>query len=59
MELTEAHYRRMEDCLPRQRGKVSHENLRVLNAILFVSEQGCKWRGCPSVSVNGTPSTRR
>ena len=47
MELTEAQYHRIEDCLPRQRGNVSHENLRVLNAILFVAEQGCKWRGLP------------
>ena len=47
MELTEAQYRRIEDCLPRQRGNVSHQNLAVLNAILFVLEQGCKWRGLP------------
>ena len=47
MELTEAQYRRIEDCLPRQRGNVSHQNLEVLNAILFVLEQGCKWRGLP------------
>ena len=45
MELTEAQYRRIEDCLPCQRGNVSHDNLDVLNAILFVLKQGCKWRG--------------
>ena len=48
MELTEAQYRQIEDCLPRQRGNVSHRNLAVLNAILFVAEQGCKWRGLPA-----------
>ena len=47
MELTEAQYRRIEDCLPRQRGNVSHQNLEVLNALLDVLEQGCKWRGRP------------
>jgi transposase len=47
MELTEEQYRRIEDCLPRQRGNVNHSNLQVLNAILFVAEHGCKWRGLP------------
>src|SRR5437016_7774117 len=47
MEITEAQYRLIEDCLPTQRGNVSLSNLRVLNAILFVAEQGCKWRGLP------------
>ena len=47
MEITEAQYRRIEDCLPRQRGNVSISNLQVLNAILFVAENGCKWRGLP------------
>ena len=47
MELAEAQYRLIEDCLPRQRGNVSLTNLQVLNAILFVAEQGCKWRGLP------------
>ncbi len=48
MEITEAQYRRIEACLPRQRGNVSISNLQVLNAILYVAEQGCKWRGLPS-----------
>ena len=47
MEITEAQYRRIEACLPRQRGNVSLSNLQVLNAILFVAEHGCKWRGLP------------
>jgi len=47
MEITEAQYRRIEDCLPRRRGNVSLSNLQVLNAILFVAEHGCKWRGLP------------
>ncbi len=47
MEITEAQYRLIEPCLPTQRGNVSLSNLRVLNAILYVAEQGCKWRGLP------------
>jgi transposase len=47
MELTEAQYRHIERCLPTQRGNVTLDNLHVLNAILYVAEQGCKWRGLP------------
>src|SRR5919205_4503175 len=47
MEITEAQYRRIEPILPRQRGNVSMSNLTVLNAILYVAEHGCKWRGLP------------
>ncbi len=52
MELTESQYERIADCLPRQRGNVSLSNLRVLNAILYVAEHGCKWRGLPPVLGN-------
>lgn len=48
MEITKAQYDRISHCLPRQRGNVSHDNLRVLNAILHVTEHGCKWRGLPA-----------
>src|SRR4029078_5649809 len=47
MELNEAQYQQIEHCVPRQRGNVSHTNLLVLNAILYVAEHGCKWRGLP------------
>jgi transposase len=47
MEITEAQFRCIEPILPRQRGNVSMTNLTVLNAILYVAEQGCKWRGLP------------
>jgi transposase len=47
MEITEEQYRRIEGCLPRQRGNVSMTNLAVVNAILYVAEHGCKWRGLP------------
>ena len=47
MEITEAQYLRIESCLPTQRGNVSLTNRQVLNAILYVTEHGCKWRGLP------------
>jgi transposase len=47
MEITEEQYRRIEDCLPVQRGNVRIGNLELLNAILYVAEHGCKWRGLP------------
>jgi transposase len=47
MEITPEQYARIESHLPTQRGNVSHENLNVINAILFVAENGCKWRALP------------
>lgn len=47
MEITAEQFSRIEHCLPRQRGNVSLSNLSVLNAILYVAEHGCKWRGLP------------
>jgi transposase len=37
----------IKDSLSMQRGNVSLTNLQVLNAILYVAEQGRKWRGLP------------
>jgi len=47
MEITPEQYERIQDCLPVQRGNVRHKNLVLLNAILYVTEHGCKWRGLP------------
>src|SRR5713101_3604393 len=47
MEITEEQYERIQDCLPVQRGNVRYQNLVLLNAILYVAEHGCKWRGLP------------
>ena len=48
MELTQAQFERVAPHLPVQRGNVTHSNLQVLNAILYVAEHGCKWRGLPA-----------
>ena len=47
MKLTEEQYALVKNVLPRQRGNVSMSNLQVLNAILYVAENGCKWRSLP------------
>jgi len=44
MEISETQYQQIAHCLPVQRGNVRLSNLQVLNAILYVAEQGCKWR---------------
>ena len=47
MEITPEQFARIEHCLPVQRGNVSISNLQLVNAILFVAENGCKWRALP------------
>jgi transposase len=47
MEITPEQYKKIEKSLPLQRGNVRLNNLQVLNAILYVAEHGCKWRGLP------------
>ena len=47
MEISEEQFRRIGSELPRQRGNVRVSHLQFLNALLYVAEQGCKWRGLP------------
>ena len=47
MEITKEQYDLIEKYLPRQRGNVSMSNLQLINAILYVIENGCKWRALP------------
>ena len=47
MEITQSQFDQIAHCLPVQRGNVRLSNLTVLNAILYVAEHGCKWRGLP------------
>lgn len=47
VEISEEQFRRIDAVLPRQRGNVKVTNLQFLNAVLYVAEQGCKWRGLP------------
>lgn len=47
MELTKEHLERIRDCLPVERGNVSIDVLSFLNGVLYVAENGCKWRRLP------------
>lgn len=47
MEISAEQFGRIERFLPVQRGNVSLRNLQVVNAILYVAENGCKWRALP------------
>ena len=47
MEITSEQYEKIRDSLPVQRGNVRLANLNMLNALLYVAENGCKWRALP------------
>lgn len=47
MKLTAAQFGKISPYLPRQRGNVSMSNHQLVNAILYVTENGCKWRALP------------
>jgi transposase len=47
MEITREELKRIEGELPVQRGNVVNDNLTFLNAVLYMAENGCKWRSLP------------
>jgi len=47
MDITSEQFERIAPYLPRQRGNVSMSNNQVVNAILYITENGCKWRALP------------
>jgi transposase len=47
MSLSEDQYEVIRPLLPVQRGNVRIANLDVINAVLYVAENGCKWRALP------------
>ena len=47
MKISKEQYERIADSFPRQRGNVTQNNLQIINAILHVAENGCKWRSLP------------
>jgi hypothetical protein len=57
MEITAEQFARIESFLPRQRGNVSHENLAVVNAILYVAENAVNGVRCRSGLATGMRST--
>ena len=48
MQLTREQFEQIAPLLPRQCGNVRLDNFDVVNAILFVTANGCKWRALPA-----------
>ena len=48
MTLTAEQFDKIKGCLPVQRGNVRTGNLAFVRALLYVAENGCKWRALPS-----------
>ena len=48
MKISKEQYERIANSFPRQRGNVTQDNLQIINAILYVAENGCKWRSLPA-----------
>lgn len=53
MELNKGQYEKIAKHLSRQRGNVSMSNLQLVNAILDVAENGCKWRALQKRNSDG------
>ena len=45
--ITREQYELLHSHLPAQRGNVKISNLTLINAVLYVAENGCKWRALP------------
>ena len=45
--ITQAQYDLLHPYLPVQRGNVRVSNLTLINAVLYIAENGCKWRSLP------------
>jgi transposase len=48
MKINEDQYEKIKHMLPKQRGNVTHDNITFINALLYILENGCKWRRLPS-----------
>jgi transposase len=47
MRIDAKQYKLLAPYLPVQRGNVRISNLQLINAVLYVAENGCKWRALP------------
>ena len=47
MEINEGTYEKIRHILPVQRGRVTVKNITFINALLYICENGCKWRRLP------------
>jgi transposase len=46
MKITKSQFKQIADCFPSS-NHTHYSNLQALNAILYVAENGCKWRALP------------
>lgn len=47
MEINQEQYEKIRSLLPTQRGNVAIDNVTFINALLYICENGCKWRRLP------------
>ena len=47
MAITQEQYQHVADTFPKPRGNIKVTNLQALNGILYMLENGGKWRGLP------------
>ena len=47
MKIKETQYEKIKHILPKQRGNVAVDNVSFINALLYILENGCKWRRLP------------
>lgn len=47
MKITEKQFEKIQAYFPVQRGNVKISNYDFINAILYIAENGCKWRALP------------
>ena len=47
MKITKKQFQKIERYFPVQRGNVKIKNYDFINAILYIAENGCKWRALP------------
>jgi transposase len=49
MKLTQEQREKIINLFPKQRGNVKVDNNRFLDAIIYILENGCKWRALPEI----------
>ena len=47
MQINREQYTKIKHILPKQRGNVRIDNFAFINALLYICENGCKWRRLP------------
>lgn len=49
MKFTQNQFEKISHLLPRQRGNVAIDNYTLLRGVLYMAENGCKWRALPEI----------